>query len=579
MAQKWNFNLTESIDDKTLIEETYSASLQPDKLMAFEQFWESYIDAKIAGTNADFDQAFLERHFSMALGIVERLRHYTEDENYFDKIVMAQPGLAFIINEIGKVVSSNPDATAYISNGQNITSILSEGERSHILKWIGARSEREMSGKNPYLFQSVEWGNAETAVLFIMPIKSVEVGSSSDMAKVTHFIVTQVDLDVEENMLPAFQDHFSLSQTEARIAMHLANGTSVKQVSELRGTSEHTVRTQIKQILSKTSSRDLSNLVRNILSYSATFKTATSQIRRVNETILRQKHIRTYSLILPDGRYMEYIEQGHPNGRPVLLFHCIVRGVRLTEAACREAVLRNWRIIIPIRAGFGNSDPNFKNTPLETVHTATEDVKFLLDHLKIRKLRIMTDWAGAFACHFCLVYPEKVSGILQIACVPLWKNNYLKYFKMRHRVILKTSIYAPAAAPYMLRVGKALIDGGRHHLFVREMDQESEQDLTALERDKETMTVMSEGFELYLRQGIHAFLNDIKVIHSDWSHELSQLSVPITVLRGSLQHQPIEIFNTFKKVVPHALIKHVPNGNIYMRFNFYKRLYDELEQL
>ena len=36
----------QNIDDKDLIKETYAASLQPERLAAFEDFWEAYLDLR-----------------------------------------------------------------------------------------------------------------------------------------------------------------------------------------------------------------------------------------------------------------------------------------------------------------------------------------------------------------------------------------------------------------------------------------------------------------------------------------------------------------------------------------------------
>ena len=77
-----------------------------------------------------------------------------------------------------------------------------------------------------------------------------------------------------------------------------------------------------------------------------------------------------------------------------------------------------------------------------------------------------------------------------------------------------------------LRVAKAMIDSGRSHHFVAETDTEKEQDITSLKRDPELLTVTAEGYEKFFQQGIHSFLNEIKVIHTEWLNDSENITVP-----------------------------------------------------
>jgi DNA-binding NarL/FixJ family response regulator len=48
---------------------------------------------------------------------------------------------------------------------------------------------------------------------------------------------------------------YALTNAEAQIAVHLANSASVEEIAFERGSSEQTVRTQIKAIMSKMNTR------------------------------------------------------------------------------------------------------------------------------------------------------------------------------------------------------------------------------------------------------------------------------------------------------------------------------------
>ena len=576
----------QNIDDKDLIKETYAVGLQLDRLTAFEDFWEAYIDQRLEGEQPQFiEDQFLQSHFSMALGIVERIRHEKEEENYFHRLIMSHPGLAFIMDHEGHIIAANPDASDVL-DGQSVLNALPIDQKSYsdIMSWINNLSSRNLSptnqsGKKSYAFKDVIWGNDERASFMLAEIDPPKYEIDIQNKSSRYVLISRIDLQVTEAVLPTIQDRYNLTPAEASVAMHLANGHSVKNISKLRSTSEQTVRTQIKQVLSKTQSRDIAQLVVLMLSLGGKFQSVTSQTTRFQHAETEQGLMRIYNVILPDGRYLEYIEQGHPNGRPVLVVHGIVKGIKLTTRASRKAVLNNWRFIIPIRAGFGNSDPNIKDAPEKTVAAAIEDLKFLLDYLKLDKVCLMNDWAGAYANRLARKYPERVKGILQMTAVPMWAKGYQNYFNTRHRVIVKTSLYAPMAAPYMLRLAKALIDSGRGHVFVQDVDKDLDTKYSIENNDKDILSVMVHGFENLFRQGVQPFLQDLKVLHKDWADDYTRLNVPVSVLYGDGNSLPQSVFDAYVSKVPNAKLRIIPNAGLYLRFNYFDCVLEELEHL
>ena len=569
----------QNINDKDLIKETYAASLQPERLAAFEDFWEAYLDLRLNKKDVQkIDEGFLQSHFSMALSIVERIRHEREEEDYFHRLVMSHPGMAFIIDKAGRLVASNPDADQYLENKMTLHHFpIEESNCEEILLWIQNQRDIKSKNRNPYAFKDVSWGNGTQTTLLLAVINPSK--SYSDLTKnhEQYCLISRIDLEVSDAVLPIIQERYGLTSAEAKVGMYLANGKSVKEISSFRATSEQTGRTQIKNILSKTQSRDIAQLVNLFLSLGGKFQSATSQAARFEKIQSDQNLTRIYNVILPDGRYMEYVEQGHPKGKPVLQMHSVTSGVRLTDGAAKKAVLGGWRFITPSRAGYGNSDPNPRKTPQDNVKCAATDFRDLLDHLKLDKVHIMSGWAGCFSQYFANKFDKRVIGILQTGCVPVWHIDHLKYMKPRHRIILKTSLYAPAAAPYMLRLAKALTDGGKGHLFVKEIETDSHVDLDVLRNNTHLLDTIASGHEHNLKQGTQAFINDLKTIHTNWIDESRKLQVPITVLRGGLnQDQPVSAFTKYEAAVPHAKMKVIEDAGTYLYLTHFDRVLEEL---
>ena len=565
----------DDLTEKQLIKETYAATLQPERLVSFESFWEAYIDNKLLDSNGEkIDDAVIHSHFTMALGIVERIRHEREEENYLQTLVNSHPGMAFLVNHQGDIIVGNSEALTLIETFKNIRSLpLRPDSLESLRQWLKQGENRRAQSKSPFLFSDVILEPDDTTLsLFIAPVETTN--------HETYYLFTGVDFDVSEDVLPALQERFELTDAEAQVAIYISKGYSPADIADMRDTSLHTVRTQIKHLLSKTDSRDIANLVRKFTKLTAKFNAVTRQSERLVSTKLNENLIRIYNVILPDGRFMEYVEQGHPHGIPILQMHSVTNGVVLTNDAAQKAVLGGWRFITPSRPGYGNSDPNPTKTPDANVNAACEDFKYLLQHLNIDKTLILSGWAGCFSQRFSLMYPHMVKGILQTGSVPIWHRDHLKYMKSRHRTILKTSLYAPAAAPYMVRVAKALIDGGKGHLFVEEVERNSHIDLTALRTDAHLFDTIANGHRHNLRQGTQAFINDLKTLHRSWIEDSKKLKVPITVLRGSENaDQPESAFEKYQAAVLHAQIKTVKNAGVYMYLTHFDRVLEEFDIL
>jgi len=331
----------QNINDKDLIKETYAASLQPERLAAFEDFWEAYLDSRLNNEDLQkIDERFLQSHFSMALNIVERIRHEKDEEDYFHRLVMSHPGMALIIDKAGRLVASNPDADQYLDNKITLHHFPMEKHNCEdILLWIQNQGDVQAKNNHRYAFKDVSWGNGTQTTLLLALINPSGPNSNSTKNDERYCLISRIDLEVSDSVLPIIQERYGLTSAEAKIGMYLANGKSVKEISSFRARSEQTVRTQIKNILFKTQSRDIAQLVNLFLSLGGKFQSATSQSARFEKIHSDQNLTRIYNVILPDGRYMEYVEQGHPKGKPVLQMHSVTSGVRLTDGAAKKPVM------------------------------------------------------------------------------------------------------------------------------------------------------------------------------------------------------------------------------------------------
>lgn len=78
---------------------------------------------------------------------------------------------------------------------------------------------------------------------------------------------------------------------------------------------------------------------------------------------------------------------------------------------------------------------------------------------------------------------------------------------------------------------------------------------------------------------MHAFVADLKTIHTNWIEDSKNLNIPITVLRGEKNSdQPETAFEKYQTAVPHAKIKRVNGAGVYLYLTHFDRVLDELGQ-
>lgn len=126
-----------------------------------------------------------------------------------------------------------------------------------------------------------------------------------------------------------------------------------------------------------------------------------------------------------NGYRIEYSIRG--KGQPLLVFHGGHSNCR-EELGCRELLLNGYSILIPSRAGYGQTSAELGRS----LETACQAYLELLDHLGIEKADIIAISAGgASGIYFASHYPERVrSLVLQSAVSGEWLTAQEKTYRI-----------------------------------------------------------------------------------------------------------------------------------------------------
>jgi len=186
--------------------------------------------------------------------------------------------------------------------------------------------------------------------------------------------------------LAAFQQLYKLTNAEARLCEQLSQGRSVSEAAAISGIKASTNRSHLKKVFSKIGVNSQSTLIRILTQVSAA--SAIQEFSRQKNIKLdpdwRNGLISQQTLICQTsfGTKLTYSKYGHPNGRPVLFFHCGF-GARHHSRRMAEAAKANGILVYKFdRPGFGHSDL-LPDMSIKSIAKVTED---LLDHLKIKTI-------------------------------------------------------------------------------------------------------------------------------------------------------------------------------------------------
>ncbi|MDU8928901.1 LuxR C-terminal-related transcriptional regulator [Alisedimentitalea sp. MJ-SS2] len=342
---------------------------------------------------------------------------------------------------------------------------------------------------------------------------------------------------------------FSLTEAETQVLRALSECHSLQDIADQRGRSLDTVRTQIKSILAKTETHSQAELIRLTLSTMdiATYtQDAAAQAQRPQTdhssgfAALRPRPYHT--LMLPDGRRFDYLILGDPAGRPVLFGPQDYGLTRWPASAEADAALRGVKVIVPVRAGYGNSTPLPRDADM--TRSIILDYAHLLDHLGVSRCPIISLGGDFFfSAHFHDTYPDRVSALIACAGIlPLNRAEQYQRMHKWHRFILAGARYTPHLLPFMVKAGFALARRLGKRKFVHAVYGDSPADVATFE-NPEVFEAMVVGSEVCLSDdhSAHAaFASEVTLQETtDWSGPVRRTRdrCPVHFLNGSQDPQ------------------------------------------
>jgi pimeloyl-ACP methyl ester carboxylesterase/DNA-binding CsgD family transcriptional regulator len=555
-----------------IVDRLYEVALDPIRLEDLLDVWEGRVAPLRAGAAPGaIEDPDIEAHVGRASVFLDRFEATREDGGYRS-----------VLDEIPRRAAFVSDGLAILAfNGVAAQALgLAEGDRLDDLPFeegdiatLGTEIRQIAAGRGGQV-ATLRIRHARGGSPVIVRVSRVESAHKKPLA-----LVVSTELAWPEGFDETVQDAFGLTPAEAEIVQGICLGLAVRDIAQRRRRSAETVRTQLRSILAKTETHSQSELVRVVLGLmDVTMMPLGRSEGRARGA--RPEEVSTHSLRLADGRRLDWIEFGDPEGVPLLYMHLDYGLIRWPRRAEREAARRRLRVVVPIRAGYGSSSPIPRGA--DHVTTVALDYAAVLDHLGLARAPVIALGADLrFALKLSLLRADLVTGVLGCAAqLPLSTPAQYERMDKWQRFILANARYAPKVLPFLVKAGFSLARRlGKDRFFVQ-VNGGSPADMATF-AEPEVREAVLRGSDVTLSDKVSAhdaFAQECLSSERDWSGLIHAARVPVRLLQGDQDPQtPVQTVRELMDVFPSLDVEFLPNTGQLLFFREWRRALDEVE--
>ena len=556
-----------------IVERLYDVAVDPIRLEELLEVWEGRA-APLRDAAIPLEDPEIEAHMARATVFLDRYEAAQGEEPARSPLADIPRSAAFL-SDGGAVIhaANRPAEVAFgIADGGPFQRLPFDAEDRELLSGVIRRVAARKAEKVATLrIRSVVTGSP-----VILRVSPVEGGAARSLA-----LVVSTELVWPEGFAATVQEAFGLTVAEVEIVRGVTLGLPLRDIAEARGRSLETVRTQVRSVLAKTETHSQAELVRVVLGL---MDVALAPMGGVAGPVARGgleprplREIRG-----SDGRRLTWIEFGDPLGLPVLYMHLDFGLIRWPAPAERAAAARGLRVIAPVRAGYGKTEPFLKGT--DHLAGVTRDYAAVLDHLGVKGAVVIPLGADLrYALNLANTRPDLVRGVVGAACqLPIRTPAQYERMDKWQRFILANARHAPKVLPFLVQAGFSLARRLGKDAFFRQVNGGSAADMEAFARP-EVKAAMLEGSDICLaaKWSAHAaFTAECIGSEKDWSAVVRAVRVPVLLLQGDQDPQsPVQTIRELAADYPQLEVRFVPGTGQLLFFAEWPLVLEEVARM
>ncbi len=566
-----------------VIDRLYEVAVDPSRYEALLDHWEAMISPRRAEANDSRKSVFglskLTGHVERADQVLDRVLADDVAKGPQALVDQIDRSAAFAVSRDLRVIATNSGASNLlnITQGTQVREFqLGDGDAEQLAHHVGRLLNANQD--EPVVLRARA---AKSERLVVFHLRAVRTDDAAPFV-----MVISSDVQWPRGFTDMLRAAFDFTPAESEVVRALTEGQTLQQTATSRGRSIDTIRAQLKSIMAKTETRSQTELVRLTLStmeiaqFTALASEAVEEVSQGYETLAPRPF---QTLTLEDGRRMDYLILGDPKGAPLLYSPLDYGLIRWPAQAEAEAERRGFKVIVPIRAGFGKSSSLPKRTPY--VPQLCDDLAALLDHVGVASAPMLTLGADShIATLFHGFHPGRVTALIACAGVlPLTRSEQYDRMDKWHRFILAGARYTPHLLPFMVKAGFALAKRLGKLSFLHAVYGKSEADMATV-ADLEALEALVVGSEVCLsdKHSAHdAFAREV-IAHetTDWVESVLALKgvVPVIMMNGLQDPQvPPETLAEFRRDYPWIEFDVFPDAGQLLFFSKWRQVLDRIE--
>ncbi len=369
--------------------------------------------------------------------------------------------------------------------------------------------------------------------------------------------------------LASLRTLFGLTETESRIAQRMVLGEAAEQIAAANGTSVHTVRTQIKQLLGKVGVNRQSELVAALVTSPASIDLGGMPLVTVPPALF----------VRIGTRRLAYADYGPRDGRPVIFMHSWA-GSRLQLPPDPHSLFKyGIRLLIPERPGVGKSDPPSSpdDSPRQCLDQWSEDVRAFADELGLKKFDVV---GYSLGCVFALATArhlgDRVGRVTLVSPIaPLRSAQDIKEMLPGARALFGVAMHLPKVLPVAMALWLGWLRRRPAMYFESVRPYLAPADALILETP-----YMRAHYESIFMESISAgnaaLVREVLVMVSDWTDRIP-LQQPVTIWHGDTDnHVPLPHAQRLQASLPGSRLICVPDAGHYLVYRHWPGILEQL---
>lgn len=420
----------------------YGAAMNPERYQALVDAWEAMMPTSGELAPVNLDAVAAARHVEQALRILEGDAPFPDLEGLF-AVYDHLP--AFLFTADGMLVRMNESAAQHFVSAPTVRTQANVGE---------------VLGAETTLFSRE------------IPIR-VEDG-------VEYSFFIYFDKGAVSSTAERIAEAFYLTRAEREVLALTLQGLSRKELALKRQVSPETVKKQVERIFAKTGTQSQLELT---LMSSSMYRDAEQRGDRLVPSIPSAVYTPYFDderSFVHDARTITYRVFGAQAGRVVVAFHGTYGLCRWPDEAEKQFEKNNFRVIIPIRPGYGNTSGGSERglaTP-----TIFSDLDLILDREAVDEVDLLSMENDSFlAFQYAANRLDRIRSLTAFAgMLPMTRDEQYRRMDKWHRFVQGTARYTPALIPLVVKAGFRFAARVGRQEFVKQVYGSSAPDLAVL---------------------------------------------------------------------------------------------------